>query len=126
LHRLAQAPPVGRRRIHRVAAVQHERAVRGPFDQRDHARQRRFAAARFTDHGQRLAGLDRERDAAHRLQPGRLAKQAAPDVVDLAQVSSFDNDRHGFVIAGLTRNPRWRAKVDAPGSESGAGSSSPA
>ena len=69
-------------RVDGIHAVQHKRARGRRLDQRHHARQRRFAAARFADHGQRLAGVDRERDAADRLQVRRFAQHAAAHFVD--------------------------------------------
>ena len=93
LHGLAQLLALAGSGVRDLGAVQPQLPAGGRLDQGHHARQGRFAAARFTDHCQRLAGAHAERHAAHRLQVRWRAEHAAADGVDLAQVGGLHHGR---------------------------------
>jgi hypothetical protein len=88
----------------RIEPVERQRAGGRGLDQRRHPGERRFPAAGFADDGERLAGLDREGDAADGLQARRRAEQAALDRVGLRQFARIDDRiRHGVDSVETTR-----------------------
>jgi hypothetical protein len=81
-------------RLDGVDPVQHQLAAGRLLDQRHHAGESRFPAAGFADHRQGAPGLDREGDAAHRLQPRRLPEEAAADFVGAEEALRLDDVAH--------------------------------
>jgi hypothetical protein len=100
LHRAAQQTLRLRRHVHRVDAVQRERARARRLEQRDDAGERRLAAAGFTDDRQRAPRFDGERHASDGLQARRLAEHAAADRVNALDVGRGDDRRVGGVRQG--------------------------
>ena len=102
----------------------------GPFDQRDHARQRRLAAARFADHGQRAAGLERNDTPPTACSRAGVAEQAALDGVDLrgqaacasTTASAPGCDSSPGLVSGLSAAWSRRAPPGAAHRPAGSGS----
>src|SRR5207249_4458773 len=74
-----------------LVAVDEQLAGRRRIDQRDDAGERGLAAAAFAYDGQRLALLDAEGDALHRMNGARGPEQAAADMVVAHDVLAFDD-----------------------------------
>ena len=91
-------PPL-RRPAGEVLAVQQHAAAIGEVEAGDHAQQRRLAAARGAEQGEKLAGFDADADV---VDCGEIA-EAAGDVLDFEQ-------RHRVCDSSASRNRRIVAK----------------
>ncbi|MCY1506847.1 hypothetical protein D9M68_411040 [compost metagenome] len=125
LHRLAQLAPAFMRRAHGIGADQRQLPGRGLLDQRDHARERRLAAARLAHHRERAPAFEAERDVAHGAQLRRCAEQPAPHGVGALQVARLGDDlrwrcvAHGSTSATAARGGSCAMASARPGSPSG-------
>ncbi len=122
LHGLPQLAPLVGLGAHRVMTDQRELPGRRLFDQRDHARERGLAAARFADHGERAPALDAKGNIADGAQLRRRAEQAATHVVGALQVARLHDDvarqrAHDNASTTLGRSASMAAM--RPGSPSG-------
>ena len=83
-----------------LVAVDQQIARRRRIDQRDDARKRGLAAAALADDCQRLAFLDAEGDALHRMHGLGLGKHAARQMVIANDIAAFKNGAHSAPSSG--------------------------